>query len=82
MREQTLAVLERLTGSHVPGEVATDTLSALQKAANELGFVEHALAAKSQSIDDVPAPIVAGDTPDGRRWSGEASAVLQSSSLG
>ena len=76
MREQTLAVLERLTGSHVPGEVATDTLSALQKAANELGFVEHALAAKSQSVDDVPAPIVAADTPDGRRWSGEASAVM------
>ena len=34
VREQTLAVLERLTGSHVAGEVATDTLSALQKAAS------------------------------------------------
>jgi hypothetical protein len=79
VREQTLAILERLTESHIPSQVATDTLSALQKAANELGFVERALAAMAEPVDDVPAPIVVSDArgdPGGTRWSGEASAVM------
>lgn len=80
VREQTLAILERLTESHIPSQVATDTLSALQKAANELGFVERALAAMAEPVDDVPAPIVPSDAQaaqsDGRRWSGEATTVM------
>lgn len=56
------------------------TVSALQTAANDLGFVEHALSVMAAPANDIPAPIVDPDAQapdaDGMRWSGEASAVM------
>jgi hypothetical protein len=79
-REQTLAVLERLSQSHTSSDVGAKTRCALQTAANELGFVQHALAVMAEPVKDVPAPIVDPDARarnlDGTRWSGEASAVM------
>jgi hypothetical protein len=79
-REQTLAALEQLSEIRAAGKVSDKTVSALQTAANKLGFVQHALAVMAEPGNDVPAPIVdpATQVPpaDGMRWSGEACAVM------